>query len=86
MKIHKTKNKNPVEYLYVALSIDENGNEGICAQYIDEIGNLPFVFGYKETLDNYKSLIKDLSKQSGMKIRICKFKKIEILETIHEVN
>lgn len=75
------KNEIPMDYLYVALSLDENGNEGIIAASTP-MGSIPMVFGHERMLDKVKESLRQMSKDTGQKIYLVKYKKHEELEKI----
>jgi len=80
-KYHIPENKIPFEYLYAVLSRDNNGNEGIVSA-MSENGAFPMVFGDPMMLKLVKPLVMQLSKDTGRKLYVMKFKKEEQLEVI----
>lgn len=77
-KYHVPDNEQMMDEIYVALSMDENG-EGIVS-FMTDCGSMPIVFGHKRMLDQIRDTLKRISLEAGTKIRIVKFNKIEILE------
>lgn len=81
MKYHIPKNEYPIEYLYVVLSRDNDGNEGIVS-HISDRGGFPLVSGKEEYTKIFRELAKQMSKETGKKLYIMKYKKVEQLEII----
>lgn len=78
---HIPKNEQEMNELYVALSSDQNG-EGIVSM-ITEMGGMPIVFGHPRMLEGMKTVLKQISKDTGKKILLVKYIKKEILEEIY---
>lgn len=81
MIILDIKNTQAIEELYAFISIDDDGNEGITNFHIDG-QSYPMVFGYKSVSDKFKPLIKDISTKHNKTVRLIKFKKVEVIETL----
>lgn len=85
MIYHKPKNEKPLDYLYGVVSVDEDGNEGIIAIHDQGIGFTPLIFENIKTIDMMLPQIKQYCKEGGIKARICKFKKVDIIGEL-EIN
>ncbi len=75
-------NKEPVKELYVLLSVDENGNEGICAIKSPDGGAMPMIFGTLGILEIAIKSAKQMNADTGMKFRIVKFTQRETITEI----
>lgn len=82
---HNPGNEQKMDELYVVLSQDTNGNEGIVSA-ITEMGAMPMVFGHERLLAPLREQLKIMSKDTGKTLIIAKFKKSEIIETIATAN
>lgn len=81
MIILDIKNTQPIEELYAFISIDEDDNEGITNFHVNG-QSYPMVFGYKSMCDKFKPLVKDMSTKHNKTVRLIKFKKVEVIETL----
>ncbi len=75
------KNEQVLDELYVVLSQDKDGTEGIVSAFTP-MGAMPMVFGHHRMLGFAKKQAKVISKETGRTLVIAKYKKSEILETI----
>ena len=78
---HSPKNEQPMDELYVVLSQDADGTEGIVSA-ITQMGSMPLVFGHARMLESIKEQLKSMSKDTGRTLIIAKYKKSEIIEKI----
>lgn len=76
-----TKNEQPMPHLYVVVSRDDDGNEGIVSA-ITPMGGMPLVFGYERNIEQVRDLLVQMSRDSGKKLYIVKYKEKEVIETI----
>ena len=79
------KNEQPMNEIYVVLSKDTDGCEGIVSAFTG-VGAMPMVFGHARMLEPIKDILKTMSKDTGRTLIIAKFTKTEILETISTTN
>ena len=82
MKYHIPENQKPLDELYVALSRDKKGNEGIISTIIPEMGAMPMVFGNQKMINNFKDFLKQVARDTGQDIYIMKYKDREVIEHI----
>ena len=82
---HVPKSEHPMDEIYVALSVDNDGSEGIVAMVKDN-SFMPVVFGNKSSIEGCIPLLKDMAKQTGRNIKLYKFKKSEVLQEIYGNN
>lgn len=75
---HTPNNEQPMDEIYVVLSSDDNG-EGIVSAMTD-IGGMPLVFGHARMIPLMKDIAKKMAKDTGKKLVIGKFKRIETEE------
>ena len=66
--IHNPGNTKHIKSLYTILSVDKDGNEGICG-----INGMPFVMGYKDKFDKLLPQIRQMLKSQGLKGKIVRF-------------
>lgn len=79
------KNEEIIEDLYVILSRDEDGKEGIVS-VITDAGCLPLVFGSKKLIGIMKETAKRISKETQRPLYLMRYVKSEQLEIINETN
>lgn len=82
MRYHNPKNEAPIDALYAVLSRDADGCEGVCSFMIPPYGAVPLVFGDRKMIDFIYDQLKQMSKDNGKTLVICKFTDKEILEVI----
>lgn len=82
---HNPKNEQPMDELYVVLSHENDGTEGIVSM-MTPAGGMPLVFGHKRLLDRVLPSVRQISKDTGKTIVIAKFIKTEIIEKISTSN
>lgn len=80
--IHDEENIQQIKEIYAILSIDENGNEGICGG--GENFPLPLVTGKKEFCPVFIKIAQEISHLTKKKLKLVKFYSKEILEIIGE--
>ena len=79
MEIHKPPNVKVIDEVYVGLSEDKNGLNGIVAAYAPGIGGTPMVTASEKVLAFYKGQIDELSETFGEKIKIYRFTRAEVV-------
>ncbi len=77
---HTPKNEQPMDEIYVVLSQDDTG-EGIISAMTD-VGATPLVFGHARMIPLMKNVAKKMAKDTGKKVVIGKFKRIETIEEL----
>ena len=77
---HTPKNEQPMDEIYVVLSQDDTG-EGIISAMTD-MGGMPLVFGHAKMIPLMKDIAKKMAKDTGKKVVIGKFKRIETIEEL----
>lgn len=75
------KNQIEMKVIFVVLSRDEDGTEGIVSA-ITPMGAMPMVFGHESMLNNVRDSLKQMSKDTGRKLHIVKYAKTDEVETI----
>lgn len=80
-KYHIPKNEQPLKELYVVVSRDEDGNEGVVSAMTHQ-GAMPMVFGHKRLLNMIRDQLKQMSKDTGKKIYVVKYKQKDVIEII----
>ena len=77
---HTPKNEQPMDEIYVVLSQDDKG-EGIISAMTD-MGGMPLVFGHAKMIPLMKEITNKMAKDTGKKVVIGKFKRIETIEEL----
>ncbi len=82
--LHNPGNEQPIEELYAYISVDQNGNEGLCAApLLDSEPTTPLVFGYERVALKFLPVVEAIQKLApDMKIRLVKFTNREVITTI----
>lgn len=70
-----------IDAVYVFLSVDSSGQEGILAQLVGT-KTIPFVTGDVEVAAKLFAIAEQTTRETGMKIKYCKFSKREVLNTL----
>lgn len=77
--IHSPPNKAPLRALYAWVSVDKDGNEGICGAMIPGIGGIPLVTGDKRMADGqYRELAESMGRLGKHDIRLVTFVRAEV--------
>jgi hypothetical protein len=79
------KNTLPsIEELYVFVSVDaEDGNEGVVGAPMGPVGCMPLVAADKNRLSELIPIAEEISKMTGMKIRLIKLSHREVIKEIN---
>lgn len=77
---HAPKNRKKIKEIYVVLSEDNTG-EGIVNASINGMG-FQLICGYPETLEKISIVAKQLSHDTGCKLKLYKFTNKELIEEI----
>lgn len=77
--IHKPPNEKVIENVYVGLSEDSEGKNGIAASYIPGLGSNVMVTANDVVLEFMKGQVPELEEMLDMKIRIYKFTRAEVV-------
>lgn len=80
----KTTNYMKIDEIYAFLSIDEKGNEGVCSAQMPSGNWLPMLAADMARVNDLRNIAEHISKQSGLKIRLCKFSTKTVVEVIGE--
>lgn len=73
------KNTQKIENLYALLSEDKDGNNGIVSHKVRD-QNFPMVGGYERMIPVFKEAAEKMVKDTGQKLILVKFSRIEIME------
>jgi hypothetical protein len=83
IEFHDPTNRQPVTELWAYLSVDENGNEGLCAVPMPGFGTVQLVFGYERTAMTVgMQLAQQMAGMTKKKIRLVKFTNREVVRTL----
>lgn len=74
-------NEEPLDQLWAFVSVDEKGQEGLCGMTIGN-DNFPMITGKKTVLANMRVAAQHVSKKSGKPVRLVRFSRAEVVETI----
>jgi hypothetical protein len=78
-----TENTKPLTEMYAFVSIDGNGNEGICATSLPGLGWVPMVSGSPGSLAVFTEHAEKLSKESNTTIQMIKFSNPEVVKVFN---
>ena len=71
--LHKPKNTLlRIDAIYAFVSVDEDGNEGVCAMPLPGLGPVPMIAADAARLKSLIPMAEKLAKLSGIKIRLIK--------------
>lgn len=79
MRIHTPPNEKPITELFVVASVDEAGNEGICATGTDR-GMMPLVVAYSRLLPMLRTEAQLIAKLTGRKVKLLRLTAREDME------
>ena len=77
---HIPENEQNLDNIYAVLSQDEKG-QGIVSIMTPQ-GGMPMVFGHERMLEKIKPIVKKMANETGKKILIVKYSKVEVLEEV----
>lgn len=77
--IHKPPNEKVIEHVYVGLSEDAEGKNGIAASFVPGIGATVMVTASEKALEFMKGQVTELEEMLDIKIRIFKFTRAEVV-------
>lgn len=75
-----------IDEMYAFVSLDANGDEGVCAHFSPSYGWMPLVGGDMSRVESIRPLAVNIAKQSGMKITLVKFTGRTEVEVINRAN
>ena len=77
-------NTQPIHELWAYLSVDENGNEGVCAATVEGLGPVQLIFGYERVAlgTGLKLPQQFAALNTTKKIRLVKFTHREVVRTL----
>lgn len=75
MEIHKPPNEKVIDYVYVGLSEDAEGKNGIVAAYAPGIGATVMVTASDKVLDFFKAQALMLAKEFKKPVKIYRFRR-----------
>lgn len=73
--IHDPGNSEPIERLYVFLSIDDEGKNGIVASILPGLGSTPLVTGSRNAAGMLKPLAQDIANKTGKPVGLFAFRR-----------
>jgi len=73
---------NKINSVYVFISEDKDGDEGICAFHTASFGWMPMVAANKEILESLRPIAKDLATVQKSKIKLIELNRRTDLEVI----
>lgn len=78
------KNTMPrIDHIHMFVSVDsEDGNEGVCAVPMGEIGCMPLIAADDKRLSQLRPIAQSLANMATMSIRLIKLSHREVIETI----
>jgi hypothetical protein len=73
--IHDPGNETAIEDVYVFMSIDEKGRNGIVASVLMGLGSTPLVTGSAKTAEKMKPLADGIARKTGRPVGLFRFKR-----------
>lgn len=64
------------------VSVDEDGNEGVCATFNPGMGWMPMVGADHARVESFRDLAKEIARTSGKPVKLVRFSVRSDLETI----
>jgi len=71
--IHDPDNEHAINELWVVVSVDDQGNEGICAHVFPELGPTPLITGEPRMLEHFRQLAGEISGLTGKNLRLAHY-------------
>lgn len=71
-----------IETLWAFLSVDKQGNEGLCGHVIPGLGWIGMMAADERRVDALREIAREIARESGKKIRLAKFTLREDLSVI----
>jgi hypothetical protein len=78
MEIHNPKNEKVIDYLYVGMSEDPDGKNGICGAMAPGLGAVPMVTASEKVLDEFQRQAVHMARLTGKRIKFYKFVRAEL--------
>jgi hypothetical protein len=75
--IHKPKNEKVIDEVWIGLSQDADGKNGIIAAMTPGVGVTPMVTGSEKGLPHFRQLAEVVAKDTGSVVKIYKFTRAE---------
>jgi hypothetical protein len=75
--IHDPGNEAKIERVYVFLSIDANGNNGVVAEILPGLGSTPLVTGSRKTARAMIPIAQKVADRTGKKVGLYVFARVE---------
>jgi hypothetical protein len=73
--IHDPGNEGRIDRVYVFLSIDEEGNNGIIAEILPGLGSTPLVTGALKTAEVMKQMAEKVAERTGKPVGMFAFRR-----------
>jgi hypothetical protein len=78
VEIHTPPNERVIGSVWIGLSEDADGKNGIVAAYAPGIGGTPMVTASPIVLDYFRGQAQELANQTGKTIKIYRFIRVEV--------
>jgi hypothetical protein len=79
VEIRTPPNVRVIDEVWVGLSEDKDGKNGICAWFAPGVGGAPMVTGSPKMLELFKEQIDDLARITGLKVKVYRFTRAEVV-------
>lgn len=76
---HDPDNLHPIDEIFVFMSVDAEGNHGICAAILPDLGSTPLMTGSRRGAESMKQMAKDIAKHSNKRIALFRFSRADEL-------
>lgn len=77
--VHAPPNERQLDELYAFCSIDDDGNRGIVAWILPQLGSTPFVTGSPIAMEAMKRQAPEIARLTGKRIVLYKFRRGDAL-------
>lgn len=77
VEIHKPPNERVIDCVWVGLSEDADGKNGICASMVPGLGGAPMVTGSPQVLEYFKQQAEGMAALTGVRIKVYQFTRAE---------
>jgi hypothetical protein len=78
-EIHDPGNEMQIGELFVFMSIDKNGNNGIVASILQGLGSTPLVTDSARTAEKMKPMAEEIARRTGRTVGMFRFKRAGML-------
>ena len=78
-KVHDPENETPITEVWVGLSEDANGNNGVCGMLIEGMGGMQMMTGKSSLLPLLKTQAGQMARMTDKAVKIYRFERKELV-------